>query len=121
MHTTRNNRHFESNTCFRHSQTKADSKASASTTYSAHLALDWGPALTEQKTHESAQTLVGLTSNTLVPLSTTPKAKVPTCGTPGPTVYMGRPPTAASPTGSFNLSRAGRLEYTQIETLIKDY
>jgi hypothetical protein len=34
---------------------------------------------------------------------------------------MGRPPTAASPTGSFNLSRADRLEYTQIETLIKNY
>jgi hypothetical protein len=34
---------------------------------------------------------------------------------------MGRQPTAASPTGSFNLSRAGRLEYTQIETLIKNY
>jgi hypothetical protein len=34
---------------------------------------------------------------------------------------MGRQPTAASPTGSFNLSRKGRLEYTQIETLIKNY
>jgi len=34
---------------------------------------------------------------------------------------MGRQPTAASPTGSFNLSRKGRLEYTQIEILIKNY
>jgi hypothetical protein len=34
---------------------------------------------------------------------------------------MGRPPTATSPTGSFNLSRKSRLEYTQIEALIKNY
>jgi hypothetical protein len=34
---------------------------------------------------------------------------------------MGSPPTAALPTGSFNLSRTGFLEATQIETLIKNY
>jgi hypothetical protein len=32
---------------------------------------------------------------------------------------MGRPPTATSPTGSFNLSRVDRLDYTQIEVFIK--